>query len=40
MSAYPVVTVLASLAVLGETLSPSKVGGVLLVVAGLIVLAR
>jgi uncharacterized membrane protein len=40
MSAYPIVTVLASLAVLGETLSPPKVGGVLLVVAGLIVLAR
>lgn len=40
MSMYPVVTVIASLAILGETLSLSKLLGVLLVLAGVIVLVR
>ena len=40
MSTYPVVTVLASVAVLSEALSASKVGGILLVLAGVVMLAR
>ena len=40
MSAYPVVTVIASLAILGESLSGTKIVGVMLVLAGVIVLAR
>jgi transporter family protein len=40
MSAYPLVTVLVSLAVLGEVITLSKVGGMFLVLAGVIVLAR
>lgn len=40
MSAYPVVTVAASLAFLSESISASKVAGMGLVLAGVIVLAR
>jgi bacterial/archaeal transporter family protein len=40
MSTYPVVTVIASLAVLGESMSATKVLGVLLVLAGVLVLVR
>ncbi len=40
MSMYPVITVIASLAVLGETLSVTKLLGILLVLAGVIVLVR
>jgi drug/metabolite transporter (DMT)-like permease len=40
MSTYPVVTVVASVAVLAESLSATKVAGVLLVLAGVLVLAR
>jgi uncharacterized membrane protein len=40
MSAYPVVTVGASLLVLSESLSLSKLAGVVLVLAGVVVLAR
>jgi len=40
MSMYRVVTVVASLAFLGESLSLSKLLGVLLVLAGVIVLVR
>jgi uncharacterized membrane protein len=40
MSTYPVVTVIASVAVLAESLSASRAAGVLLVLAGVLVLAR
>ena len=40
MSTYPVVTVIASLAILGESMSVTKILGVLLVLAGVIVLVR
>jgi drug/metabolite transporter (DMT)-like permease len=40
MSTYPVVTVLASVAILGESVSGSKIVGVLLVLAGVVVLVR
>jgi uncharacterized membrane protein len=40
MSAYPVVTVAASLAFLSESMSLTKVFGMLLVLAGVVVLAR
>jgi drug/metabolite transporter (DMT)-like permease len=40
MSTYPVVTVIASVAVLAESISAGKVGGVLLVLAGVLLLAR
>ena len=40
MSMYPVVTVIASLAILGESLSVTRLLGVLLVLAGVIVLVR
>lgn len=40
MSAYPIVTVLGSLAVLGERLSPSKAAGIVLVLAGVVALSR
>jgi drug/metabolite transporter (DMT)-like permease len=40
MSAYPVVTVLASLAFLGESFTVTKAAGVGLVLAGVILLAR
>lgn len=40
MSAYPLVTVGASVLVLGEALSGSKLAGMLLVLAGVVVLAR
>jgi transporter family protein len=40
MSAYPVVTVIASLAFLSESISATKALGVMLVLAGVLVLAR
>jgi bacterial/archaeal transporter family protein len=40
MSAYPVVTVIASLAVLSESISATKVVGMMLVLFGVLVLAR
>jgi uncharacterized membrane protein len=40
MSAYPLVTVLASVAVLSESLSLSKAAGMLLILTGVVVLAR
>jgi drug/metabolite transporter (DMT)-like permease len=40
MSTYPVITVIASAAVLAEAMSASKVAGMLLVLAGVVVLAR
>jgi drug/metabolite transporter (DMT)-like permease len=40
MASYPVVTVLASLAFLGESVTPAKIAGVLLVVTGVVMLAR
>jgi drug/metabolite transporter (DMT)-like permease len=40
MAAYPVVTVLASLAFLGEDFGPAKAVGAALVIAGVILLAR
>jgi uncharacterized membrane protein len=40
MSAYPLVTVLASIAFLGESFSLAKVVGVGLVLAGVVLLAR
>jgi uncharacterized membrane protein len=40
MASYPVVTVLASLAFLDEHVTPSKAAGVVLVISGVILLAR
>ncbi len=40
MSAYPVVTVIASLAFLGEAFSLSKAAGIGLVLSGVALLAR
>ena len=40
MSTYPVVTVIASVAILSEALSPTRVAGVLLILAGVVVLGR
>jgi uncharacterized membrane protein len=40
MAAYPVVTVAASLAFLGESVSPSRLAGIVLVVVGAVIIAR
>jgi drug/metabolite transporter (DMT)-like permease len=40
MSTYPVVTVIASVAILSESLSVPRIGGVLLILAGVVLLAR
>ena len=40
MSTYPVVTVIASVAILSEAISAPRIVGILLILAGVIVLAR
>jgi uncharacterized membrane protein len=40
MSTYPVVTVIASVAILSESVSLPRIVGVLLILAGVVVLVR